>query len=236
MMVNIDNFKIGSLQVSIFTPEVLFSKTKVLEKMMSRFGDHLDGDTVAIPIPEDAPKEIPRSTLCSRDGKLKLDIAESRVNLFRYLNYNEVGVDTNEFFDFSLRIIREYKGFTHSIIGRLALVAERFISNRKPASTLANYFCRRKWAKELFGQSLNFEIHSRKKYVLEEFNINSWVRFKAGTLRKNDQPIILVMQDTNTLAEELKESDFGIKQAETFLRAAYEEQEKVLCKCFPKKE
>lgn len=235
-MVNIDNFKIGSLQVSIFTPEVLFSKTKILERMMSCFGDHLDGDTVSIPIPGDAPKEIPRITLCSGDGKLKLDIAESRVNIFRYLNDNEAGVDTNEFFDFSLRIIREYKNFTRSIIGRLALVTERFISNQKPASTLADYFCGRKSAKELFGQSLNFEIHSHKKYRLKEFNINSWVRFKTGTLKKNSKPIILVMQDINTLAEELEETDFGIEQAEIFLRAAYKKQEQVLCKYFPKKE
>jgi len=236
IMVNIDNLKIASLQVSIFTPAVLFSKTKVLERMIGNFAHSFDGDTVAIPIPEDAPKEIPRITLHSADGKLKLDIAESRINLFRYRKDNDVGIDTSQILDFSFRVIEEYKDCTQSTIGRLALVVVRFIGNEKAASTLARYFCRERFTKELFDHAHNFEIHSHKKYTLEKFNENSWVRCQTGWSEKDNQPIILVIQDINTFAEELETSDFSLEQVKAFLQVAHREQEQILCQYFPKKE
>lgn len=236
IVVNIDNLKIASLQVSIFTPAVLFSKTKVLERMIGNFADSFDGDTVAIPIPEDAPKEIPRIALHSADGKLKLDIAESRVNLFRYRKDNDVGIDTNQILDFSFRVIKEYKDCTQSIIGRLALVAVKFLRNEKAASTLASYFCKERFTKGLFDQAHDFEIHSHKKYTLEKFNVNSWVRCQTRRSAQDNQPIILVTQDINTLAEELETRDFSLKQVKAFLQVAHREQEQILCQYFPKKE
>ena len=235
-MVNIDNLKIASLQVSIFTPAVLFSKSKVLERMIGNFADSFDGDTVVIPIPDNAPKEIPRITLHSADGKLKLDIAESRVNLFRYRTDNDVAVDTSQTLDFSFRVIEEYKDCTQSTIGRLALVVTRFLGKEKAASTLASYFCKRKFTKELFDHARNFEVHSHKKYTLEEFNINSWVRCQTKEKAEDNPEIILVVQDINTLAEELAINDFTLEQVKAFLEVAYGEQEQTLCRYFPKKE
>jgi len=236
MLVSFDNFKIASLQVSIFTPDVFFSKTRVLERMIANFADSFDGDTVAIPIPENAPKEIPRITLHSADGKLKLDIAESRVNLFRYRTDSDVTIDTSQILDFSFRVIEEYKDCTQSTIGRLALVVTRFLRKEKAASTLASYFCRKKFTKELFDHAHNFEIHSHKKYTLKKFNVNSWVRCQAREPAKDNPPIILVTQDINTLAEELETSDFSLDQVKAFLQVAYGEQEQILCRYFPKKE
>jgi len=235
IMVNIDNLKIASFQVSIFTPVVLFSKSKILERLIGSFADSFDGDIVAIPIPKDAPKEIPRITLHSADEKLRLDIAESRVNLFRYRKDDDVGTDTSQILDFSFRVMKEYKDCTQSVIGRLALVVVRFLKNEKPASTLASYFCRERFTKELFDQIHDFEIHSHKKYTLRKFNVNSWVRCQTGRPAKDNQPIILVTQDINTFAEELETTDFSLEQVKAFLQVAHREQEQILCQYFSKK-
>lgn len=234
IIMNSDNFKITSLQVSIFTPAVLFSKSRILERMMSNFEDFFNGDTVAVPIPGDAPKEIPRIILHSADGKFKLEIAESRVNFFRYRKDDDIEIDASQIMDLSSRVLKEYKDCTHSIIGRLALVVVKSLENKNPGFTLARHFCKDKWMVELFNRLDNFEIHSHKSYTLEGFNINSWIRCKTGRLTKNNEPIILVTQDINTLAEELEKRDFSIRQLEAFLGIAYKEQKQVLRKYFPK--
>ena len=230
---NSDSFKITSLQVSIFTPALLFSKSRILERMMSNFGGFFDGDTVAIPMPGDAPKEIPRIILHSADGKFKLEIPESRVNFFRYRKDDDVEIDISQILDLSSRVLKEYKDCTHSIIGRLALVVVKFLENENPGFTLARHFCKEKWITELFNRPDNFEIHSHKHYTLDGFNINSWVRCKTGRLTKDNKPIILVTQDINTLAEKLEKRDFSFEQVKAFLEIAYKEQEQILRKYFP---
>jgi len=231
---NSDNFKVTSLQISIFTPAALFSKSKILERLMSNFADSFDGDTVAVPIPGDAPKEIPRIILLSADGKFKLEIAESRVNFFRYRQDDDVRIGINQTLNLCSRILQEYKDCTQATIGRLALVVVKFLEQENPGLALASHFCKDKWIIEPFDRPENFEIHSHKKYTLGRFNVNSWVRCKTGRLTKNNEPIVLVTQDINTLAEELEENNFDIEQVKNFLKIAYKEQEQVLRKYFPK--
>jgi len=232
---NSDNFRIASLQISIFTPAVLFSKkTKILERLMRRFANSFDGDTLSIPIPKSAPKEIPRITLHSADQKLKLEIAESRVNFHRYRKDDDVEIDTNQIVDLCIRILREYKNCTQAIIGRLALVVVKFLEKKNPGLALVRHFCKKKWTIGPFSRPESFEIHSQEKYPLEGFNINSWVRCRTGRLVKNNEPALIVTQDINTLTEELEERDFSIEQLRSFLKIAHKEQEHILRKYFPK--
>ena len=233
---NSNDFKIASLQASIFTPVILFSKSRILERLMSKFADSFDGDTLSIPLPEDAPKGIPRITLHSADQKLKLEIAESRVNFYRYRKDDDIKIDKSQFLDLFCGILEQYKDCSPSTIGRLALVVVKSLENKDPGSTLARHFCKDKWIVELFNRPDNFEIHSHKNYILEGFNVNSWVRCKTGRLTRNNEPIILVTQDINTLAEDLKKKDFSLEQVRTFLAIAYKEQEHILRKYFPEEE
>lgn len=201
---------------------------------MSNFADSFNGDTVAIPIPGDAPKEIPRIILHSADGKFKLEIAESRVNFFRYRQDGDVKVDIDQILNLYSRILREYKDCTQATIGRLALVVVKFLEQEDPGLVLASHFCKDKWIIEPFDRPENFEIHSHRKYTLEGFNVNSWVRCKTERLARDNEPIILVTQDINTLAEEWEKRNFSFEQVEAFLEIAYKEQEQILRKYFPK--
>ncbi len=229
-----DSFKLNSLQVSIFTPFTSFHKSRILGKLISTFSDLFNGDTVSVPIPEDAPKEIPRIILNSADGKFKLEIAQNRVNFFRYRKDDDAEIDTSRILDISSRVLKEYKDCTHSVVGRLALVVVRSSENKNPGFALTCHFCKDKWTAKLFNRPDNFEIHSHRHYTLHEFNLNSWVRCMTGLLAENNEPIILVMQDINTLAEELKQRDFSIEQLKSFLKIAHKEQGQILREYFPK--
>ena len=53
-------FKICEMQLTIFTPNIFFKKNKILKDIMESYSDKFDGDIISIPVPDDAPKEIPR--------------------------------------------------------------------------------------------------------------------------------------------------------------------------------
>jgi len=231
-----ENFKINSIQISIFTPVILFSKNKILEKLMNNFADIFNGNTICYPIPTDAPKNIPQIILDSADKKLKLEIAENRVNLFRNRQNDDVIIDVKKFSSLCFKILKEYKEYTKATIGRLAVVTVKYLENKNPSLALVEHFCKSKWLNEPFNRPENFEIHSQKKYTLDRFNINSWVRCKTGNLVKENIPIVLITQDINSFAEELDEKNFSIEELKKFAELAIKEQEQILEKYFPEKE
>jgi len=232
-MINSEKFQIVSLQISIFTPTILFSKNKILEKLMSKFSEVFDGDVVSIPLPDNAPKEIPKIILNSANKKIKLEIADNRTNFFRYRQDDDEKIDLDKLFPLCIEIFTEYKECTQAIIGRLAIVTVKFVEDNNPGLTLAQHFCQERWLTIPFNRPENFEIHAHKKYPFENFNINSWVRCKTGFLMKNATPIILVTQDINTLAEEAEGKDFSIKELIRFLKVISKEQGHILGLYFP---
>lgn len=231
-MISAREFDILSSQFSIFTHASLFSPNKILGNLMSKFSDTFDGDTTVLPIPSDAPREIPRLTLLSSDNKIKLEIAVSRVNLFKYRKEDATGIDENSFLKICSDVFKEYIDCTSAKVGRLALVIVKSLEDSNPGLTLARHFCKDELMVEPFNRPERFEIHSHKKYKLSNFNVNSWVRCKSGILKKDNVSIILVEQDINTLSEELENNEFDIDQIQDFAAVAAEEQKTIFDKYF----
>lgn len=227
------DFNTFSFQFSIFTPTLLFSANKILANLASKFSNIFDGTPVALPLPQEAPKEIPRLILSSSEGKLKLEIAASRVNLFRFRKEDDTVILENDFLKTCIDVFNEYINFTSAKVGRLAIVAVRFLEDTNPGLTLAKHFCQERWLIEPFNRPENFELHSHKKYELDTFRVNSWVRCKSGFLKQRNVPIILVEQDINTLSEEIETKEFNIEQIKDFSNLAKEEQKSILNKYFP---
>ena len=232
-MIRAKEFNTLLLQFSIFTPGLHFSTNKVLGSLVSKFADTFNGNTTALPLPQDAPIEIPRIILPSADGRLKLDIAISRANFFRYLGQEEAVIDDSSFFKICLEVFKEYITCTNAKVGRLAIVAVKFIKEENPGLALAKHFCKDEWIEQPFNHPEGFEIHSHKKYVLNDFKINSWVRCKSGFLKKDNVKIILVEQDINTLSEEIEQNDFNIVQIKKFSNIVVKEQKSILNRYFP---
>lgn len=233
-MVQAKDFRILSLQLSVFTPELLFNPNKILGNVMSKFSDNFDGDTTVIPIPSNAPKEIPRLILASSDKRIRLEISEERVNFFRYRDKNDTLIDKNSFFELCSDVYKEYMKFTFAKVGRLALIRNNFLKNENPGLTLVQNFCKESLFEEPFNRPSNFEIHSHKEYKFDEFNVNSWVRCKSAAFQADNVPIILVEQDINTIASKTKEGyEFSIEEIIKFINLATSEQELILVKYFP---
>jgi len=235
----VSGFKIRvlNLQVSIYTPEVLFNKNGILALMIEKYPDVFNGDTVSIPIPDDAPEEIPRIILNSKDATIKCEIARSRFSMFcgpgddLYIDNQIEG-----FLDFCHKIVETYVAYTKATIGRLAIVINKYIDQADPQNTLAGHFCRDQWLQEVFTNLSEFEIHALKKIKLDEFTVNSWVRCKSGKLENKKKDIrleiIFIIQDINTLAEELNIKKFTMKDVKKFISIVSSEHVSILKKYF----
>lgn len=230
------DFKFLQLQVSIFTPTLLFSSGHIFKDIMAKYAELFDGEPLSIPLPPEVPKEIPRITFQSSDKKLKLEISESRANFYRYLQEGETDIGQAEFLETVYKVFNDYIKSTSAKVGRMAVVAIKYIEGENPAKLLAGHFCKENFIEEPFNRPENFELHSHKRYVADEFDINSWVRCKTGRLKKENKPIITVQQDINTLSENLDNEEFNLALIKKFVEMANNEHKEILKKYFPDNE
>jgi len=229
-------FKILTLQLVIYTPEIIIKKNIILQKIMESYSDKFDGDTVSLPIPDDAPKEIPRLSLFDSQKKYKFETAISRTD-FHIFSKELFEIESNLKFYFEL--IQKYIECTNASIGRMAIVVTKFIEKENPTNFLVKYFCDKTLIKNKHFNNLNdFELHFRKIISLKNFKINSWVRCKNALLNfgnKKNLDSILVIQDMNTLfSEELESNRYSVNDLKEFSRLALDKQSNILQKIFSK--
>jgi len=232
---NFNDFKHLSLQFTIFTPTIAFSVGPVFAKLMATFSEIFDGNPISLPLPPDAPKDIPRIILNTKDSKIKLEISESRANLFKFFSMEEKE-DLDSFVNFIGlwgKFIEKYINFTNATVGRLAVVAVKGCECEDQGRVLAQHFCKPEYLIEPFNRPENFEIHVHKRYKFDSFNVNSWVRCKTGRSTTENKPLIIVEQDLNTLVENISETKFNNAEVKTFVTEALKEQKEILKKYFP---
>lgn len=232
VMIKARDFSIFSIQTSIFTPTLQFSQSKVLAQLVTKFANTFDGDPISIPLPPDAPQEIPRLTLRDSNGKLKFEIAPNRANFFRYCKEDDAAVIEEDVFNLCLPIFDEYIKIVSARVGRLAIVSVKILQHETPGVILAQHFCKDKWLTSN-SEPENFEVHFHRRYGLETFKVNNWLRCKSGILAKENARVVIVEQDINTLSEDLDEKEFNMNQISSFLKNACGEQRHQLAVYFP---
>ena len=232
-MIQAKNLKPVSYLLSIFTPQVSFSLNPILKELMTNFGDVLNGQLATLPLPQDAPAEIPRLTLPSLDARFKLEIAPARVNLFRLRTKGDANVNAAEFLALARRIFQSYIQTVGAVVGRMSSVVVKYNVLNSPGLEIATHFCKDERLKTAFTRPENFEIHAHKSYERQGFHMNSWVRTKSGFLAPQNQPAVVVEHDLNTLHEQLTQNRFTVDDIGRFLQFADEEHESVLALYFP---
>ena len=224
-MENLD-FKIFSLQLVVYTPEIFFKKNIILQKIMESYADKFDGDIVSFPIPDDAPKEIPRLSIFDIQKKYKFETAISRTDFHIFAKEPlEIEFNLESYLKFYFELIQTYIKCTNANIGRMAIVATRYIEKENPTNFLVQYFCDKILVKNKHFDNLNdFELHFRKIISLKKFKINSWVRCKNTLVNlesKKNLDSVLVVQDMNTLSEELESNKYSIQDLKEFINLKF---------------
>jgi len=221
-------FRVVKFLGSLFTPDFNISNSlKIANTAVEVLGDRLNGPPSILPIPQDAPSEVPRITLSSSDKKLNISISLQRTNLFSDV---PAGIDTgeidiNEYSSISSVFFSEFQKRLDLRVQRMGFVTER-VELRKDALTyILERFCNKSQIEKgrPFYNAKRFEIHSLKKYDWEGLSINSWVRAKFLPVRMKDmqqvEPILLVENDLNTLSID---EDPGAKFTEADIKKFFE--------------
>lgn len=231
-MIN-SEFKLLNLQLVIYTPEIYYKKNIILQKIMESFSDKFDGDIISFPIPDDAPKEIPRLSLSDSQKKFKFDTSINRADFHIFLK-EPFEIDT--YLSFYFELIQKYIKCTNASIGRMAIVVTKFIEKENPANFLVKYFGDKTLAENKQFNDLNdFELHLRKIISLNNFKINSWVRCKNAKVsfgNNKNLDSVLVIQDMNTFSEEIELKKYSIKNLKEFINLALDEQSNILKNIF----
>ena len=225
----INDFLLNSLQCTVFTPAYRIIPTMVMGRIGESLPAKFDGDPFMLPIPEGAPPEIPAIIFHSKDKQWQLELASARLN-YRWVQMaDSQQISPQAFLEELVTILGHYLEIEKPRVGRMGLVLSRYQLISDTAGVISRHFCQEIWLQNAMAGQTSFELHSNKKGRLaNEFDVNSWIRYKSGELRIPDtpkRPIILVEQDVNTLAERTDSASYSTKQISEFFTQASVEME-----------
>ena len=231
MSLTAQQFNISSLEIAIFSnKDNELSPTKILGTVLGEFQSRYDGEVQSLPLPVEAPSEIPRITMISSNNEYRLHCATSRIDSFWY----NIGkqYELKEITENVAQPLSKLITNLNLSIGRYALVIERTIEVEKAAEYLADKFCDEGIRKGPIKRSDSFEIHNHKKFDLRlskdnSIKVNSWVRCK-NIVSNYGKEMIWVQQDINTLHEVLPSKKFSNQDFVSFYKAATKEAESIM--------
>jgi len=233
-------FRVIKFQGSIFTPDLVISNSLKFMNTVGELQDEvLQGNPTALPIPQDAPAEIPRFQFVSQDGKWMLTISLVRTDLIFFdpsdpSAASQTGIDAETFSKKCSNFFGNYKDKLDLRVQRLAFVTERISPDDNASNFIIGKFCREDMTHE--GKPLNnvsrFEIHSLKKYDWASYRLNSWVRIKAVDLKTDKTvPCLFLQNDLNTLSiDEDPSQDFSRETIDKFFLGINEHLKDILKK------
>lgn len=233
------SFVTNGLRCVFFTQDTAFNPSLALLSLLELKRPRLDGQVVSLPIPGDAPPEVPRVQVSNKEQSYQVEAGPAR---FSFAWQRPVDAQEQpDVVEAALQAFTAYQRAIASRTGRLGLVSTRYAPTEDPAMELVSHFCHSKWlgrSEEYVGplsRTENFELHAHKLFRLGEQRVNSWMRCKTGRLQHSGavKPVVVVEQDLNTPAEDLEAAAFSTAEAKQILQAMFNESDHVLRLYFP---
>lgn len=231
-------FQIIKLQGAVFTPDLSITNSlSILNSVSKLLPGDFEGDPMSVPLPQDAPANIPRLQFRSKDGKWLFAMSLERADLI-FQDFSLNGNQKPDETQFTERLKSFFVSLKEELnlrVQRLALITIRAAPVENAALLITRKFCKSEYQERgnAFNNSKKFEIHSYKKYMWDAFNLNSWVRVKATTVGDNSAPVLVLENDLNTLSvKEDPHKDFSTLEIENFYENAPEHIGQIVRKYF----
>ena len=214
---------ISSMQAAIFCSELLISnKEEFIYHVVQETNDFLKGEPTILPIPDDAPPEIPRIILKSRTYPYSCNFCKNRFDFF-YKEQRKLNKTSEEVFPDFRNILDRLTTYVKTSLDikvtRLGFIPNFVIKLKESGN---EYLLREYFHPNLFLNPHEIQINVLHKIELESFKVNRWIKLKPLRMRNNikDDRRILVEIDINTLSEEMY--DFSPDQIKRFIALAYD--------------
>lgn len=210
-MLTFDRFDLQQVRLHIYTADLGFNVGRALAALLPDHRAVFNGLVTTLPLPPDAPAEVPRIILASADGSCGLELGPERLTL-TLNNIPSIKPQTSKGIDLAERVLQSYQSAVTLRVSRLALNVARSHPIAKPAMAIVDHFCREQMiqsqgSKGPLGRTETFELHAHKRYKLfDDLQVNSWLRCKSSILKistTGSTDAIMIEQDINTLSEEM---------------------------------
>lgn len=221
-----ENFKVQKIQLALFPKNFnLIDKVKVANDLKVKTGSLFDGESTILPLPIDAPLEIPKIILQSKDNIFTCNVAIPRIDFSQQVNEKQTFEETKK--DYLAKVKQIYSYFIKDqdlIIGRIGFVVD-FITDLTESS---NKKLQNQLLKETCYFAKSEKIKSISLVFVEEDNINgSWEvnrLIKIDSLRKISEPAddqkLALRYDINTIPEKINEYSLTVENIEKILEVA----------------
>ena len=218
------DYKIRQIQFAAFPKNFSLSdKIKLAADLKVKTGNIFDGEPTILPLPIDAPLEIPRIILRSINGKYVCNISFQRIDLFLNLgNDGEADIAASIFSakEVANKIVSYFVNDISVAIGRIGFVAT-FVGT---ADSEANLFMKEKLltkSKLVSRDSLRtLSVVVNDTDTVGNYEISRIVQI--GSLQKPDHSeskSILIMCDSNTLVEKFQEYNLSADNVSSILES-----------------
>lgn len=226
--------KIRKIQTAIFTKNFQiaddYDRAQLLLDLKSATFDTFNGDPVLIPVPNDAPLDIPRVILNSIDKAYSCNVALNRTDVF-YNVPDDSEINLNVLLQTqknnSLKLFNFLKSKS-ATINRVGFVVNiDFIMVEENDKNSFDYL------KEHFFK--NDKLKDPKELLLRYNKLGSSPKFEMNnliTIQSRRSDIIAVQTDINTLAEIMINSDFSKDDFEEIINYSIDKS-KIIIKDFP---
>jgi hypothetical protein len=219
--------KIGlqTLQIVLYTSSLdLSDKLGVAEIFSQSKKLNLKGEPSILPIPNDAPLEIPRIILKNKDGSRELTISPARIDMFlKAIQTSKdgmpiLGIDSlkDEVKGSSKELAKNLKVFNANL-NRVALVSNFII---KLTESSKKYILDKFIKKGTIKEPEEIKLHILNKEIIGEYKVNEWVRFETLRNVKNpkDDKALRILIDINSVPE--AKYNFTEKNIDSFYEKA----------------
>ena len=235
------DFGAATLRCVFFTQGIAFETSPAIAALVRLEDLSLDGQIVSLPIPAQAPPQVPRLQMATRDGSLSLEVSPERFS-FSWQIVTPGATPPQQFLETAVNAFEAYRAALPSRLARIALHVLSFATSEEPAMALARHFCKPEWLrrddslKGALSRCENFELHAHKRFNLDSgVVVNSWMRCKTGqlTLGSITSNGVATDQDINTLVEDAQARNLTKEVAANLLHEMWNESAVVLRSYFP---
>lgn len=185
----------------------LSNKAKLVNNINDESKNIYDGEPLFLPFKDDAPQEIPRVILKSKDEESVLQLAQSKIDFIFVNNLNRKIEPKDKLEQFGNAILKNIKLLRtkYSLsVNRVALICTFSYINDKPLENVSKYIDKKILSMKLFQEA---QLHLYAKIKLGIFNVNRWLRLIAQEQKKESKQYLINI-DINTLDENKDDIDF----------------------------
>jgi hypothetical protein len=194
--------------VALFAPYDLTNKIAVANTMNERVKHVFDGEPLLLPIPADAPPDIPRIILTSKDQRYRCNITTNQLILI-YTEQGKLDKEINdlreEYLALLCQIAEVVKGEWKTDVFRLGFVVRLLAFPSDPVELIKNTFIREGALKT----PRQLEVHVLDRMAWDKLEINRWCRLSSAEIAgaTGESKALSVLFDVNTIPE--KRYDFS---------------------------